>query len=246
MANPLGGQKDNISREGMNIYVKQKEIAITVGIGSKLFEIWMWLWDVIPAIICFAAKTPIYIPVIVLVVGALPGIIFQVKKVKAKNALDTQMQKIQHDASLVGNYYQKKLAIIQDLVKIVDKSIDFDKSTYETIAAYRGGSTPQSGAQLNEYAQNVDKLSRNINIALENYPNLESHRHIEDLMQQVKYLNSEIVAAREVYNDSVYMWNRMVYRWPTMMIVAAKNGYTTMIPFTADADVIERASGSVL
>ena len=42
------------------------------------------------------------------------------------------------------------------------------------------------------------------------------------------------------------MWNRMVYRWPTMMIVAAKNGYTTMIPFTADADVIERASGSVL
>ena len=156
------------------------------------------------------------------------------------------MQKIQHDASLVGNYYQKKLAIIQDLVKIVDKSIDFDKSTYETIAAYRGGSTPQSGAQLNEYAQNVDKLSRNINIALENYPNLESHRHIEDLMQQVKYLNSEIVAAREVYNDSVYMWNRMVYRWPTMMIVAAKNGYTTMIPFTADADVIERASGSVL
>ena len=31
MANPLGGQKDNISREGMNIYVKQKEIAITVG-----------------------------------------------------------------------------------------------------------------------------------------------------------------------------------------------------------------------
>ena len=81
---------------------------------------------------------------------------------------------------------------------------------------------------------------------MENYPNLESHRHIEDLMQQVKYLNSEIVAAREVYNDSVYMWNRMVYRWPTMMIVAAKNGYTTMIPFTADADVIERASGSVL
>ena len=75
----------------MNIYVKQKEIAITVGIGSKLFEIWMWLWGVIPAIICFAAKTPIYIPVIVLVVGALPGIIFQVKKVKAKNALDTQM-----------------------------------------------------------------------------------------------------------------------------------------------------------
>ena len=62
MANPLGGQKDNISREGMNIYVKQKEIAITVGIGSKLFEIWMWLWGVIPAIICFAAKTPIYFP----------------------------------------------------------------------------------------------------------------------------------------------------------------------------------------
>lgn len=246
MANPLGGQKDNISREGMNVYVKQVEIPIQVGIGSKLFQIGMWLWGVIPAIICFASGTPVYVPIIVLALGTLPGIIFQLRLVKAKNALDTQQQKIQHDASLVGNYSLKKLAVIGDLVKIVDKSIEFDKSTYETIAAYRSGGVPQGGAQLNEYVQNVDKLSRSINIALENYPNLEAHRHIEDLMQQIKYLNSELVAAREVYNDAIYMWNRMVYRWPAMMIVAAKNGYTTMIPFTADASDIERASGAIL
>ena len=60
-------------------------------------------------------------------------------------------------------------------------------------------------------------------------------------MQQNAYLQKEITAAREVYNDTVAQWNKDVYRWPSYMIVAAKRGYTTRIPFSIDKETREKA-----
>lgn len=60
-------------------------------------------------------------------------------------------------------------------------------------------------------------------------------------MQQNSYLQREITAAREVYNDSVYQWNKAIQEWPTKMIVAAKQGYTTRIPFTASKEIKDKA-----
>ena len=60
-------------------------------------------------------------------------------------------------------------------------------------------------------------------------------------MNQNAYLQKEITAARELYNDTVNQWNRDIYAWPTKMIVAARAGYTTRIPFTASQEVKQRA-----
>ena len=87
----------------------------------------------------------------------------------------------------------------------------------------------------------LDGVSRKINIAFENYPDLKAHQEIADAMQQNSYLQREITAAREVYNDSVYQWNKAIQEWPTKMIVAAKQGYTTRIPFTASKEIKDKA-----
>ena len=54
-------------------------------------------------------------------------------------------------------------------------------------------------------------------------------------MQQNAYLQKEITAARSLYNDTVGQWNADVFSWPTKQIVAARAGYTTLIPFAASA-----------
>ena len=60
-------------------------------------------------------------------------------------------------------------------------------------------------------------------------------------MQQNHYLQREITAARTVYNSRVTQWNTDIYSWPTKMIVAARQGYTTRIPFTISAEKKEMA-----
>ena len=51
----------------------------------------------------------------------------------------------------------------------------------------------------------------------------------------------EITAARTLYNDTVTQWNTDIFMWPTKMIVAARSGYTTRIPFSASAETKARA-----
>ena len=72
---------------------------------------------------------------------------------------------------------------------------------------------------------------------VEAYPELRAHAAIADAIQQNAYLQKEITAARELYNDTVRQWNTDVFSWPTKQIVAARAGYTTRIPFSASAEV---------
>ena len=81
-------------------------------------------------------------------------------------------------------------------------------------------------------------------MVFENYPELKSHNEIMDAMKQNMYLQREITAARELYNDSINTWNRDIFVWPTKQIVAAKEGYTTRIPFIASEEVKEKARGT--
>ena len=115
-------------------------------------------------------------------------------------------------------------------------------STFENIAKYRSGAGDSDTAR-NALGGQVEDLSRSINVAVESYPDLAAHREIADAMQQNMYLQREITAARELYNDTINEWNRDIFAWPTKMIVAAKNGYTTRIPFAASKEIKEKAKG---
>ena len=84
-------------------------------------------------------------------------------------------------------------------------------------------------------------MNAKINVAVEKYPELQAHKEIADAMQQNAYLQREITAAREVYNDTIRQWNSDIMDWPTKKIVAAKNGYTTRIPFSTSKEIKDKA-----
>ena len=217
MAHQLDELNPEIREEGLDTNVIVKKIPAEVGIGSKIFEIFLWL--------C----------------GILPGIIFLFMKINAQKHFDQLQQKIQRDASQIDNYLEQRVIVLQNCAKLLDKAIDLDKSTFENIAKYRSGNVVDSDTARNEIGGQIENISRNINVAVENYPDLQAHKEIADAMQQNMYLQREITAARELYNDTVNKWNRDIFAWPTKKIVAAKNGYTTRIPFVASKEIKEQA-----
>ena len=219
MANPLDEMSGDIREEGLGTNVIAKRLPVTVGVGSTIFEILLW------------------------VCGIIPGVIFLIMKVKAKNYLQQLEQKIQHNASQIDNYLEQRVMVLQNCARLLDKAIDLDKSTFENIAKYRSGNMGDNDTARNELVGQVDTISKSINIAVENYPDLAAHREIADAMQQNMYLQREITAARELYNDTVNEWNKDIFAWPTKKIVAAKNGYTTRIPFVASQEIKEKAKG---
>lgn len=221
MANALDEETGPVREEGKDINVIAKQIPVKVGVGSTIFEVLLWVCLIIP------------------------GLIFLIKKIKAGTYLRQLEQKINHDASQIDNYLEQRVVILSNLAKLVDKAVTLDKETFTAIAQARSGKPITSGLTDEErinMGNQADTINNRINVAIENYPELRSHAEIADAIKQNAYLQKEITAARETYNDTVATWNQQIQVWPTKMIVAAKAGYTTRIPYIASKEVKEKAT----
>ena len=215
MANELDEMTGPVNAAGRDINVIEKQLQVKTGFGSVLFEIVLWL------------------------LGIIPGLIFLFMKVNAANYFRQLQQKIQADASQIDNYLEQRVQILQNVAPLLEKAIDLDKDVMKSVAAFRGGVNPD--ADRNEVSRQLDGAFARLFPQVEAYPELKAHAAIADAMQQNSYLQKEITAARTLYNDTVNQWNTDIYAWPTKMIVAAKAGYTTRIPFTASAEVKAKA-----
>lgn len=214
MANLLDELNGPELEDGLDTKVIAKRIPAKTGAGSVVFEVFLWL--------CFI----------------IPGVIFLFKKINAKKHFDQLEQKIQRNASQIDNYLEQRVMVLENCAKLIDRAVSLDKETFTAIAKHRSGDQDEI---RNEISSEIDTLSRSINVAVENYPELKAHEEIQEAMKQNMYLQREITAARELYNDTVNEWNKDIFAWPTKMIVASKNGYTTRIPFVASKEIKEKA-----
>ena len=214
MANELDEVTGPVNEAGRDARVIEKQVPVTVGTGSTVFTVAMW------------------------VLGIIPGLVLLGAKVKATRVLSQMQQKIQAAASQIDNYLEQRVMILQNLAKLIEKEMAFEKETLESIAAYRGGVRPD---QMNEAAGKIENVNTQLKAVFEQYPKLQSISGVEKAMKDNDYLQREITAAREVYNDCVRQWNEQIFVWPTYKMVAAKKGYTTRIPFSTTAEIRAKA-----
>lgn len=243
MANLLDEVTGPVNDNGRDIHIIDRQLSVKVGFGSTLFEIALWV--AIPILVLFyvaffgyTLKDPTLVAIVGGLAGMLPGLIFVFMKISARNYFLQLEQRIQAEASNIDNYLEQRVQILQNVVGLVNRAIDLDKEVMETVAAYRGGVRPEN---RNEASRQIDTAFGRLFPQVEAYPELKAHNAIADAIQQNSYLQREITAARTVYNSRVTQWNTDIFAWPTKMIVAARQGYTSRIPFTASAETREKA-----
>lgn len=177
-------------------------VTVTVGPGAKAFELALWLMCI------------------------LPGLIFKFCKLSAENHFHSLTQKIDQYNSQVQNYLEQRAVILKNCSKLVDRAEALDRETYERIAQYRAGQ-PLTGEGMTQLNSALDTLSRSIQLTVEAYPDLHAHQELQEAMRQNLYLQKEVTAARDLYNNAVFAWNRDIFQWITYRIVAAEHGYST-------------------
>lgn len=246
MANLLDETTGPVNQNGREIHVINRQLPVTTGFGSVLFEIALWV--LIPVcvlgyvLLCKdTIANPLQVAVIGCLAGMLPGVIFIFMKIKAHNYFQQLEQRIQAEASNIDNFLEQRVQILQNVVGIVDRAIDLDKDVMKAVAALRGGSV--NGENREEVNAQVNMAFGRLFPQVEAYPELRAHEAIADAMQQNSYLQREITAARTVYNNRITQWNTDIFAWPTKMIVAAKQGYTTRIPFSISEEARQTAQG---
>lgn len=244
MANLLDETTGPVNDNGRDVHVIDRQLPVQVGFGSTLFEIALWV--TIPILVLLyvfimgsTLESPALVAVVGCVVGVLPGVIFIFKKISARNYFQQLEQRIQAEASNIDNYLEQRVQVLQNIVGILERAIDLDKDVMKSVAELRGGKI--SDENRSDVNTQVNTAFGRLFPQVEAYPELKAHNAIADAMQQNNYLQREITAVRTVYNSRVTQWNTDIFVWPTKMIEAARQGYTTRIPFTASAETREKA-----
>lgn len=244
MANLLDEMTGPVNENGRDIHVIERQIPVEVGFGSTLFQIALWI--TIPILVLLyvlimghTLENPLLVGIVGCLVGILPGVIFIFMKISARNYFQQLEQRIQAEASNIDNFLEQRVQILQNVAGLVEKAVDLDKDVMKAVSGLRSGIV--NGENRNTVSQQVDHALGRLFPQVEAYPELKAHNAIADAMQQNSYLQREITAARTIYNNRVTQWNTDIFAWPTKMIVAAQQHYTTRIPFTASEKMRQMA-----
>ena len=94
MANDLDEMNYEPMDQGKDVNVIAKQISPKVGVGSKIFEIMLW------------------------VLAIIPGVVFLIMKKNADNALKRIEQQINKQASTIDNYLEQRVVVLQNCAQI--------------------------------------------------------------------------------------------------------------------------------
>src|SRR3989344_8221855 len=145
--------------------------------------------------------------------------------------------------------YQRRLDLIPNLVSTVEGAVKFEQTTQIQIAALRTGITnaktalanAQTGDQRVAAVQQADEVSpsfRNLNINVENYPQLKATENFLSLQDELAGTENRVAVARQRYNEATRNYNVKTKRFPSN-IIAGMFGFDEEEFFEAEEDAAE-------
>lgn len=146
--------------------------------------------------------------------------------VSANAAVDGQWAQVQ-------TVYQRRFDLIPNLVNTVKGILKQEQTVFGEIAdartRYSGAATTDERAAA---ATQLEGALGRLLVIVENYPQLQSSKAVQDLMVQLEGTENRIAVERQRYNDSVRDINVKVRRFPSNLI-AKTFGFTDRAYFEA-------------
>jgi len=139
----------------------------------------------------------------------------------------------------VENVYQRRADLIPNLVRTVQASADFEKSTLNEVVEARAKvgsiqiSGPPTAAQLQAFQQAQAGLSSALSrllVTVEAYPDIKSTQNFRDLQAQLEGAENRIAVERKRYNEVAQAFNTLRRRFPTN-IIAGLFGFDQAKPY---------------
>ena len=158
------------------------------------------------------------------------------------NGLVNVDQKVKTSLSNVETQYQRRMDLYNSVIKTIEGSANFEKSTLNEVIAARSKATSvqlnvNDSSSLAAYqaaqAQLQGSFSRLMAVA-EAYPDLKTTKAFQDFQTQIEGTENRIKVSRNDFNAAVQEYNVKVRTFP-MNIFAGMFGFHVKQGFTADA-----------
>ena len=162
------------------------------------------------------------------------------------NGLVGKQQGVDASWANVLNQYQRRADLVPNLVKTVQGSANFEKSTLEAVVNARASvgrvtidptKAPADPAALQKFQEAQGQFSSALSrllVVAENYPDLKASAGFRDLQAQLEGTENRISVERGRFNDTAKDYNTAVRRFPAVLF-AGIFGFSPKPYFQADA-----------
>lgn len=141
------------------------------------------------------------------------------------NSLVKKSNQVQEAWSDIDVQLKRRHNLIPNLVDSVEGYMDHEKSTLQNVTKYREqAEQARNEGNTKQLAQIEDKLSSalgNLQVAVEDYPELKASQNVSELMDELSDTENKIQAARRFYNGQVRDLNTKIESFPTNVVAGA-------------------------
>ena len=134
------------------------------------------------------------------------------------NSIKTAELKIDEAESGIDVALTKRYDVLTKMLDTVKGYQKYEQSVLTEIVKLRSGMTM---AEKNLANSSMDKLTKDINILAENYPELRSNNNFVELQKAIVEVEEHLQAARRLYNANVNSYNSKIIVLPNSIV--AKN-----------------------
>ena len=160
-----------------------------------------------------------------LIIGGLVLILFA-WGCNGYNGLVKGDQNVKKVWSNVETNYQRRTDLYSSVIKTIEGSANFEKSTLKDVLDARARATSvnvdiNDPASLEKYQQAQGSLQSafgRLLAVVENYPDLKTTKAFQDFQTQIEGTENRINVARQDYNKSVEDYNLKVKRFPNNLL----------------------------
>lgn len=133
------------------------------------------------------------------------------------NKFISQKNKIKQAEAGIDVYLTQRFDLIPNLVECVKGYMKYEQETLEKITKMRNEymktKNLKEGGELNDECNRIMAIS-------ENYPELKANEQFLNLQKNLTKIESQLQAARRIYNSEINIYNNKVQMFPSNIIAS--------------------------
>ncbi len=159
---------------------------------------------------------PLSVAALAVVLAAIVALVVTLTTYNAVIAMQRRVDKAWANVDVALKQRHDELP---NLIAAVRGGMSFEQTVLEDLTTARAAYAPE--APPSRQAATSDATSaavRSLFAVVERYPQLRAHENVMALQQEVERLEGLIATRRELYNDSVYLYNATIRQLPAVLL----------------------------
>lgn len=173
-------------------------------------------------------STGLYVGIVVVVIALIVVIWF----ISTRNGFIRMEQDVENSMSRIDVYLTKRYDLLTKMLQTTKGYTKHEQETLAKVIEMRNPGRNASAKEKMEFNNQMDKVSKELNITVEQYPDLKADKMFHNLQEAITEVEENLQAARSNYNSNVAQFNKAILVFPASIV--AGNKFTKKDYFEAE------------